>query len=239
MRIMESDIAANISRILETIREKASLSGRKATDIRLMAVTKTVDVTRLRDAVQAGIKLIGENYVQETARKKVSLEQQGTPLEWHMEGRLQTNKAKYAVKLFDMIHSVDSVELAWELDKRSKAVGRVTKVLIEANTGGEKTKSGVPLSQAQDLIIAVAALENISIEGLMTIPPWFPNPEKARPYFAALRELKEKIEKADIPRVHMRELSMGMTGDYEVAVEEGATIVRIGRGIFGERVAKK
>ncbi|MDO8722693.1 MAG: YggS family pyridoxal phosphate-dependent enzyme [Syntrophales bacterium] len=236
---MESDVAANISRILETIREKASLSGRMATDIRLMAVTKTVDDARLRDAVQAGIKLIGENYVQETARKKVLLEQQGTPFEWHMIGRLQTNKAKYAVKLFDMIHSVDSVELARELDKRSKAMGRVTKVLIEANSGEERTKSGVPLSQAQDLIIAVAALENISIEGLMTIPPWFPDPEKARPYFAALRELKEKIEKADIPRVHMRELSMGMTDDYEVAVEEGATIVRIGRGIFGERVAKK
>ena len=236
---MESDIAANISRILERIREKSSLSGRKATDIRLMAVTKTVDEARVRDALQAGIKLIGENYVQETARKKVLLEQQGTPLEWHMIGRLQTNKAKYAVKLFDMIHSVDSVELAWELDKRSKAVGRVTKVLIEVNAGGERTKSGVPLSRAQDLIIAAAALENISIEGLMTIPPWFPDPEKARPYFAALRELKEKIEKADIPRVHMRELSMGMTDDYEVAIEEGATIVRIGRGIFGERVAKK
>ena len=236
---MEPDIAANVSRILETIREKASLSGRKATDIRLMAVTKTVDEARVRDALQAGVKLIGENYVQETARKKVSLEQQGTPFEWHMIGRLQTNKAKYAVKLFDMIHSVDSLELARELDKRSKAVGSVTKILIEANTGGEKTKSGVPLSRAQDLIIAVAALENISIEGLMTIPPWFTDPEKARPYFAALRELKEKIEKADIPRVHMRELSMGMTDDYEVAVEEGATIVRIGRGIFGERVAKK
>jgi len=236
---MEPDIAANVSRILETIREKASLSGRKATDIRLMAVTKTVDEARVRDSLQAGIMLIGENYVQETARKKVSLEQQGTPFEWHMIGRLQTNKAKYAVKLFDMIHSVDSLELARELDKRSKAVGSVTKILIEANTGGEKTKSGVPLSRAQDLIIAVAALENISIEGLMTIPPWFTDPEKARPYFAALRELKEKIEKADIPRVHMRELSMGMTDDYEVAVEEGATIVRIGRGIFGERVAKK
>ena len=236
---MEPDIAANIYWILETIREKASLSGRKATDIRLMAVTKTVDDARVREALQAGIKLIGENYVQETARKKVSLEQQGTPLEWHMIGRLQTNKAKYAVKLFDMIHSVDSLELARELDKRSKAIGSVTKVLIEANTGGERTKSGVPLFKAQDLIIAAAALENISVEGLMTIPPWFPDPEKARPYFAALRELKEKIEKADIPRVHMRELSMGMTDDYEVAVEEGATIVRIGRGIFGERVAKK
>ena len=236
---MESDIAANISRIREKIREKASLSGRKATDIRLMAVTKTVEEARVRDALQAGIKLIGENYVQETARKKVLLEQRGSPLEWHMVGRLQTNKAKYAVKLFDMIHSVDSLELARELDKRSKAMECVTKVLIEANTGGERTKSGVPLSQAQDLIIAAAALENISIEGLMTIPPWFPDPEKARPYFAALRELKEKIEKADIPRVHMRELSMGMTDDYEVAVEEGATIIRIGRGIFGERVAKK
>jgi pyridoxal phosphate enzyme (YggS family) len=228
-------IENNIARILENIRERTLISGRKATDVKLMAVTKTVDDERVREALQAGIKIIGENYVQETAKKKAGLEQQGAPLEWHMIGHLQTNKAKYAVKLFDMIHTLDSMELARELDKRSKAAGRVTKVLIEVNTGGEVAKSGIPLSQASDLIEAAATLVNISIEGLMTIPPWFPDPEKARPYFAALREMKERIEQTNMPRVHMKELSMGMTDDYLVAVEEGATIVRIGRGIFGER----
>lgn len=235
---MESSIRANIARILENIGEKALLSGRKATDIKLMAVTKTVADDRIMEALNAGISLIGENYVQEAARKKDMLQQAYSQAQWHMIGRLQTNKAKYAVKLFDMIHSLDRMDLALELDKKSKAIGRKTKVLIEVNTSGEATKSGVPLFKAMDLIKAVAAMENLSIQGLMTMPPWFADPEKARPYFAALRELKERIASANIPSARMKELSMGMTDDYMVAIEEGATIVRIGRGIFGERAAK-
>lgn len=235
---MESSVRANIARILENIREKALLSGRKATDIKLMAVTKMVADDRIVEALNAGISLIGENYVQEAARKKDMLQQVQHQIQWHMIGHLQTNKAKYAVKLFDMIHSLDRIDLALELDKRSKAIGQETKVLIEVNTSGEATKSGVPLFKAMDLIEAVATMENLSIEGLMTMPFWFADPEKARPYFSALRDLKERIVSANIPRVHMKELSMGMTDDYLVAIEEGATIVRIGRGIFGERAAK-
>jgi PLP dependent protein len=232
---MESSVKANIARIRENIGKGALISGRNPSDVKLMAVTKTVDDNRVMEAVDAGISLIGENYVQEAARKKTLLEQAGKHVEWHMIGRLQTNKAKYAVNLFAMIHSLDRLELAVELNRRAKAAERIVKVLIEVNTGGELTKSGVPIAEAMDLTKAAATLENLSIEGLMTMPPWFSDPEKSRPYFAALRNLRDKIAEANIPRVVMRELSMGMTDDYGVAVEEGATIVRIGRGIFGER----
>ncbi len=235
---MESSVKANIARILEVIGEEALKSSRNPSDVKLMAVTKTVDDDRVMEAVDAGISLIGENYVQEAARKKALLEQVGKRAEWHMIGRLQTNKAKHAVNLFAMIHSLDRLELAIELDRRAKTAGRIAKVLIEVNTGGESTKSGVPIAQAMDLIKAAATLEHLSIEGLMTMPPWSSDPEKARPYFAALRELSNRINEANIPRVAMRELSMGMTDDFGVAVEEGATIVRIGRGIFGERGGK-
>jgi pyridoxal phosphate enzyme (YggS family) len=232
---MELSVKANITRILNNIAKAALISGRNPSDVKLMAVTKTVGDDRIMEAVDAGISLIGENYVQEAARKKGLLEQTGKQAEWHMIGRLQTNKAKYAVNLFAMIHSLDRLELAVELNRRAKAAERIVKVLIEVNTGGELTKSGVPIAEAMDLTKAAATLENLSIEGLMTMPPWFSDPEKSRPYFAALRNLRDKIAEANIPRVVMRELSMGMTDDYGVAVEEGATIVRIGRGIFGER----
>lgn len=221
--------------MLENIREGALLSGRKATDVKLMAVTKTVSDDRIMEALNAGISLIGENYVQEATRKEDMLQKTYSRVRWHMIGRLQTNKAKYAVKLFDMIHSLDRMELALELDKRSKAAERKTKVLIEVNTSGEASKSGIPISKAMELVKVVSDMENLSIMGLMTMPPWLADPEKSRPYFAALRELKEKIASANIPSVRMEELSMGMTDDYMVAIEEGATIVRIGRGIFGER----
>ena len=197
-----------------------------------MAVTKTVDDGRILAAMRAGVEIIGENYVQEAKRKLEKLEKQG---EWHLIGRLQTNKAKYAVHLFDMIHSVDRMELAAELDRRARSAGRVIPILIEVNISGEESKSGVPLNSAPDLIRLVAPLNNLLIRGLMTMPPWFDDPEESRPYFRALRELRDKIAREAIPRVEMRELSMGMTDDYVVAIEEGATIVRIGRGIFGER----
>jgi hypothetical protein len=200
-----------------------------------MAVTKMVNDDRIATAVRAGVDIIGENYVQEAKRK---LETLGKTGEWHLIGRLQTNKAKYAVRLFDMIHSLDRLELAQELDRRARAAGRVMKVLIEVNVAGEETKSGIPLASARDLVRVVAPLENLSIQGLMTMPPWFDDPEEARPFFRALRELRDRITAEVIDRVEMRELSMGMTGDYAVAIEEGATIVRIGRGVFGERPAR-
>jgi len=226
------DVEDNIRHIREVIAEAARRSGRPASAIRLMAVTKTVDDDRILAAIRAGVEIIGENYVQEAKRK---IEKLGTASEWHLIGRLQTNKAKYAVHLFDMIHSVDRMELAVELDRRARAAGRVIPILIEVNVSGEETKSGVPLVEALDLVRAMVSLQNLSIQGLMTMPPWFDDPEEARPCFRALRELRDKIAGEAIPRVEMRELSMGMTEDYAVAIEEGATIVRIGRGIFGER----
>ncbi len=225
-------IEDNIRRVREVMAEAARRSGRPPAAIRLMAVTKTVDDSRILAAMRAGVELIGENYVQEAKRK---IEKLGKASEWHLIGRLQTNKAKYAVHLFDMIHSVDRFELAVELDRRSRAAGRVIPILIEVNVSGEASKSGIPLDSAPELIRLAAPLENLAIRGLMTMPPWFDDPEESRPCFRALRELRDRIAGEAIPRVEMRELSMGMTDDYMVAIEEGATIVRIGRGIFGER----
>ena len=226
------NVEDNIRHVRERMAEAARRSGRPATAIRLMAVTKTVDDDRILAAIRSGVEIIGENYVQEAKRK---IEKLGKSGEWHLIGRLQTNKAKYAVHLFDMIHSVDRLELAAELDRRARAAGRIIPILIEVNVSGEESKSGIPLDAALDLVRRVAPLENLSIRGLMTMPPWCDNPEESRPYFRALRELRDKIAGEAIPRVEMRELSMGMTDDYIVAIEEGATIVRIGRGIFGER----
>ena len=226
------NVEDNIRHVREVMAEAARRSGRPSSAIRLMAVTKTVDDDRILAAMQTGVEIIGENYVQEAKRK---IEKLGKAGEWHLIGRLQTNKARYAVYLFDMIHSVDRLELAAELDRRSRAAGRVIPILIEVNVGGEESKSGVPLNSALDLVRLVAPLENLSIRGLMTMPPWSDDPEESRPYFRTLRVLRDKIAGEAIPRVEMRELSMGMTDDYAIAIEEGATIVRIGRGIFGER----
>ena len=226
------NVADNILRIRQVIADASRRSGRDATTVRLMAVTKAVDDGLILEAIRSGVEIIGENYVQEAKRK---IEKLGKTGEWHLIGRLQTNKAKYAVHLFDMIHSVDRMELASELDRRARAAGRVMPVLIEVNVGGEETKSGVPFAAALDLVRAAGPLPNLVIQGLMTMHPWFDDPQQARPSFRALRELRDRIASEAIPRVEMRELSMGMTNDYRIAIEEGATIVRIGRGIFGER----
>jgi PLP dependent protein len=229
---VESTVKANIERIRSVIAGAASRAGRKVSDVRLMAVTKTVDDDRIVEAIEAGVDIIGESYVQEAKRK---IEKMGKGVEWHMIGYLQSNKAKYAVKLFDMIHSLDRMDLAIELNRRSNAQDMAMKVLIEINISGEKTKSGVPYAEAMQLVRDISSLDNLSIQGLMTMAPWFDDPEDARPYFKALRELRDRIIDANIARAEMRELSMGMSGDYEIAVEEGATIVRVGRSIFGER----
>jgi len=227
-----STVKDNVRRIRRDIEKAALKSGRRASDVRLMAVTKTVDDNRIMEAIEAGVDIIGENYVQEAGRK---IEKMGKTLEWHMIGHLQSNKAKYAVRLFDMIHSVDRLNLAGELDKRSGAVGRITRILIEVNVSGEETKDGVGSEDAIGLAREISTLENLSVQGLMTMPPWFDDPEEARPYFASLRKLRDSILEENIPNIEMSELSMGMSGDYEAAVEEGATIVRIGRAVFGER----
>lgn len=225
-------IADNVRLVREEIAAAARRSGRSPAAVRLMAVTKTVDDDGIRAALAAGVEIIGENYVQEARQKRAALGEGG---EWHLIGRLQTNKARIAVGLFAMIHSLDRPELAREIDRRAREAGRVMPVLIEVNLTGEESKSGAAPGEVPALVRLAASLPNLAVRGLMTMPPWFADPEEARPCFRALRELRDRIAAAAIPNVAMGELSMGMTGDYAVAIEEGATIVRIGRGIFGER----
>lgn len=225
-------VTENIRKIREEIAEAATRSGRQPSAVRLMAVTKTVDDARIIESIKAGVDIIGENYIQEAKRK---IETFGKSMEWHMIGHMQTNKARFAVNLFAMVHSVDRMELAAELDRRADAAGLTMKILIEVNAAGETTKSGTDAADAIALVRAIAPMPNLSIQGLMTMPPFFDDPEKARPFFRKLRALRDEIEAAGIPGVEMKELSMGMSGDYIAAVEEGATIVRLGRSIFGER----
>lgn len=225
-------VTENIRKIREEIAEAATRSGRQPSAVRLMAVTKTVDDARIIESIKAGVDILGENYIQEARRK---IETFGKSMEWHMIGHLQTNKARFAVNLFTMVHSVDRMELAAELNRRAGAAGLTMKILIEVNAAGETTKSGTDAADAISLVRAIAPMPSLSIQGLMTMPPFFDNPEKARPFFRKLRALRDEIEAAGIPGVEMKELSMGMSGDYIAAVEEGATIVRLGRSIFGER----
>ena len=229
---MEMDIAANISTIRQRIVAAAARSQRTPESIKLLAVTKTVSPLSIGKAIEAGISMFGENYVQEAKEKIAAIEKS---IQWHMIGHLQTNKAKYAVKLFDYIHSVDRIDLARELDKKARLTGRKINILIEVNVSGEKTKDGIPANDAINLIKNVSQSENLSVRGLMTMAPFLANPEDARPYFSALRNLRDNITREGITGIHMEELSMGMTDDFEVAIEEGATIVRIGRAIFGKR----
>jgi pyridoxal phosphate enzyme (YggS family) len=226
-------IAENLARIKEQIAKAAMRSGRMPDSVKLVGVTKTVDVDRIKEAVSAGLQILGENYVQE-ARDKIK--EVGGEVSWHFVGRLQTNKAKYAVKLFDMIQTVDSFKLAKELNRRAQPLGRTIPIIIQVNLASEVSKGGVEPSECISLIKQISELANLQIRGLMTMPPFFDQPERARPYFAQLRELSQEIARAQLPRVEMNELSMGMSGDFETAIEEGATLVRVGTAIFGERL---
>jgi pyridoxal phosphate enzyme (YggS family) len=226
-------IADNLKTIMDRIAAAAQRAGREPFSTKLVAVTKTVNVERIREAVAAGAVILGENRVQEAKEK---IKQLSAIASWHLIGHLQTNKAKYAVKLFDMIHSVDSLELAKELDKQAAKIGKIQNVLVEVSIAGEASKAGVSVADVVGLVKDAAKLKNISIKGLMTIPPFLDNPEEVRPYFRALRELATSITKENISGVSMQELSMGMSEDFETAVEEGATIVRVGSAIFGKRL---
>jgi PLP dependent protein len=226
------DIAANINEIRQRIIAAAARCQRNPDSIKLLAVTKTVSPDIIGKAIAAGLTEFGENYVQEAKEKIAAFEKH---VKWHMIGHLQTNKAKYAVSLFDYIHSVDRMELAKEIHKKAGQIGRKINILIEINVSGEQTKNGIAPADAIDLIKGIASLENISVKGLMTMAPYSDNPENSRPYFSGLRKLQKNIISEGIPGIQMDELSMGMTDDFEIAIEEGATIVRIGRAIFGER----
>ena len=210
--------------------EKAALrAGRRPEEVRLVGAIKGVDVDRIAEAVESGLEIVGENYVQEALRKREVL---GDRVRWHMIGHLQRNKARHAVGLFEMIHSVDSLKLAQELQKRAAKEGREVEVLLQVNLSGEETKSGVAPEGVQELAEAISEMPNLRLKGLMTMPPYFEDPEGARPHFQALRRLRDELQRRGLP---VEELSMGMSADFEVAIEEGATLVRVGTAIFGQR----
>jgi len=224
-------IKENVMVVREAIDKAAQGAGRRPEDIRLVAASKTVDVDRIRSAAEAGIAIFGENYVQEAMRKREAIEH---PVSWHFIGHLQKNKAKYAVELFDMIHSIDSVALAEELNKRTSRVDRNLEVLVEVNLSGETTKSGVNEEDVMPLVRGIKGLPHLVFRGLMTMPPLFDDPEQSRPYFIRLRRLADQIVSEELHTGPL-ELSMGMSNDFLVAVEEGATLVRVGTAIFGPR----
>jgi len=224
-----STIKENLMRVMERIERAARRSGRDPKEIRLVAVSKTVGVDQIKEAIEAGVSILGENYVQEAQKKIDAI---GRKVDWHFIGHLQSNKAKYAVRLFDMIHSLDSFPLAEELNRRAEKEGRPIKVMIEVKLSEEATKFGTEEEKALDLAKRILGLEHLSFEGLMTMPPYFDLPEMSRPYYIRLRELREKMERESIP---VKELSMGMSNDFEIAIEEGATYVRVGTAIFGPR----
>ena len=231
---MKSEVLKKkLNNVKERIKKTAIDCGRDPDTIHLVAVSKTMPEGTVRKAIKAGVEILGENYIQEARNKINTLSSYSAS--WHFIGHLQSNKAKYAVKLFDLIHTVDSLKLAKELNKQAKKINKIQKILIQVNISMESTKSGIYEEDAQKLIKEISLLENLSIKGLMTMPPFFNNPEEARPYFSALRNLRDKIRNEAIKNVNMQELSMGMTVDFEVAIKEGATLVRIGTAIFGER----
>ena len=235
-----SQIKENLLRVIERIENTAQRAGRNSSEIKLVAVSKTVESARIREAIEAGVSILGENYIQEAQKKIEEIGRpacterfgEGRPVAWHFIGHLQSNKAKYAVRLFDMIHSLDSLPLAEELNRRAKQAGRIIKVMIELNLSRETTKFGADKERLFNLVKGIRDLSNLSLEGLMTMPPYFDSPEMSRPYYIELRGLKEEIVREGIP---IKELSMGMSNDFEIAIEEGATYVRVGTAIFGLR----
>jgi len=244
---MSSEIAHNIERVQTRIAAACRRAGRRLEEVRLIAVSKTVAPERIREAYDAGLRDFGENRVQEAEAKRPAL--RDLDITWHMIGHLQTNKARAACELFQWIHSVDSLRLAEKLEhaasaplaagsagsKGPEAFATSVPVLIEVNLGGEAAKSGVAENAALELARSISALPALSLRGLMTVPPFTEDPEGARPYFSRLRELGKVIDSARLPKVSVGELSMGMSHDFEVAIEEGATQVRVGTAIFGAR----
>jgi pyridoxal phosphate enzyme (YggS family) len=229
-------IAANIASIRERIAAAARRAERNPGEIALMAVSKTQPPQRIREAYEAGLRLFGENRVQEFASKAAAL-QNLQAAEWHMIGHLQSNKAGKTVELFRAVDSVDSLKLAEKLDAAARQLGKRLSVLIEINVGGEAAKSGAApdSEEIEKLLLAAPRLEGLHFRGLMTVPPFTDDPHAARPHFRKLRELRDTIAARKLPDVSMDFLSMGMSHDFEVAIEEGSTCVRVGTSIFGER----
>ena len=228
------EIENALKAVLDQISSSAAKTGKDPSRIKLVTVSKTVALAQVIEAVNAGASILGENRVQEAKEKITNYELRikNPEVEWHLIGNLQKNKAKTAVELFDLIHSVDSQELAEELNKYASKKGKIQRILVQVKLSEEETKHGVLKSDLTGLLKKIAELKNLRFEGLMTIPPYFNDVEKTRPYFRKLKELAEDAEKNGFK---INELSMGMSNDFETAIEEGATMVRVGTAIFGER----
>jgi len=229
-------IADNIAQVQERIAAAARRAGRSRQEITLMGVSKTFPVESIREAYAAGLRVFGENRVQEFSSKATAL--RGLPnAEWHLIGHLQTNKAAKAAELFDAVDSVDSVRMAEKLNALAEGAGKILSVLIEINVGGETAKSGVApgLDELEQILQGAPRWGNLKIQGLMTVPPYTEDPEGSRPYFRELRRIRDSISGRKLPQVETAVLSMGMSHDFEVAIEEGATCVRVGTAIFGIR----
>ena len=229
---MAVSIQENIERVRERMAAACRRAGRALESVRLVAASKTVAAERLREAYLAGIRDFGENRVQEAASKRAALTD--LPIAWHMIGHVQSNKARLVSELFDWVHSVDSERLAEKLDRTRCGPAKMA-VLIEVHLAEETTKSGVRPADVPRLAEALARHERLALRGLMAVPPFLQNPEDARPYFRRLRELARQVEGMGLAGVSMTELSMGMSHDFETAIEEGATIIRVGTAIFGPR----
>ncbi|MEW6443470.1 MAG: YggS family pyridoxal phosphate-dependent enzyme [bacterium] len=229
-----SMIHENLQCILERIARAARRASRSPEEVRLIAVTKTVSEEKIQEAIQAGVSALGENYVQEAERKK-GLRVPG--VQWHMIGHLQSNKAKAAAHLFDVVQTVDSLRVAEALGRHVREAGGDLGVLVQVRLSEEPSKSGAAGEQVFELVKATSAIRGLRCMGLMTMPPFFENPQQARPCFAALRALRDDLLRQGIEEACLKELSMGMSADFEIAIEEGATMVRIGSALFGARPA--
>ena len=226
-------MTSRLQEVRRHLEAAAAKSGRPGAEVDLIAVSKTHPAEAVREAMREGLLHFGENKVQE-ARGKIEEIGRGS---WHLIGHLQTNKAREAVRLFDFIDSVDRLDLGQELDRRAEALGKTQNILLQVNVAAESTKFGCAPGQARELAEALNALPRLALEGLMTIAPYAEDPEKSRPHFAALRELRDILQRDT--GLHLPVLSMGMSGDFAVAIEEGATAVRVGTAIFGERLKGK
>lgn len=231
-----SMLSERISSVFKKITYAALRTGRNPEDIKLIAVTKSQPIDKIKEASQLGLRIFGENRVQEAKIKIETLKeftaQWKMTIEWHMIGHLQSNKAKEAVRLFEIIHSMDSEKLAVIINKEAEKINKIQRVLIQVKLSQEESKYGVNIDKIEELMELCTKLPNLKVEGLMTIPPYFENPEDSRPYFKKLRQIKEVLSQKGYC---LKELSMGMSNDFEVAIEEGATMVRIGTALFGQR----
>ncbi|MDD4273227.1 MAG: YggS family pyridoxal phosphate-dependent enzyme [Desulfobacter postgatei] len=226
-------IQSNIKKIHDDIRAAAQKSGQDASRVTLIAVSKRKPPEMIQEAIDAGHRDFGENYIQEAMEKIDLLGRKSAT--WHFIGHLQSNKAKFAVKYFDLIHTVDTVKLAQEINRQAQKIGKIQKILLQVNISREATKSGAQESEIVNIAKQTCRFDNLHVSGLMCMPPFFDDPEDTRIYFKRLKQISKEIERLNLPNTTMTHLSMGMSNDFTVAVEEGATLVRVGTAIFGAR----